>query len=80
MTSTTFTSIRSRQVPAGFTSVVQQALTAAMIRYRRHVTRREVPRLNASQLRDIGLDPAQVSPEPAYQTDPRTMINLLSMR
>ena len=43
-------------------------------------TRRELQRLSASQLHDIGLDPAQVSREPACQIDPRTMINLMSMR
>jgi len=80
MTSTTIARIRSRQVSTGFGNVFQQALDAAATRYRRHVTSREVTRLNASQLRDIGLDPAQVSQEPAYPTDPRTMITHMSMR
>ncbi|MEQ8355290.1 MAG: DUF1127 domain-containing protein [Kiloniellaceae bacterium] len=48
--------------------------------HRRLSARRELRRLNASQLRDVGIDPGTVCEGPIYATDPQTMIRLMSMR
>ena len=80
MTSTTFTQHSSPRFAASLTGAALQILRAAAVARRRFVTRRELQALNASQLRDIGLDPTQVSRAPRPWAEPRTMINLMSMR
>lgn len=79
MTSTTFGRIAARRAATGFPGRCLQGLQEAARGYRRYSTRRDLKRLNADQLRDIGLDPARVSGGPAHNVDPRTMIRLLSM-
>jgi len=80
MTSTTLSRIAARQAFTGVSSRCLQVVHETARVYRRLSTRRDLKHLNAAQLRDIGLDPSQVSGQPACPTDPRTMIRLMSMQ